>query len=57
VHSIIWFLSAKSERPADIHKQIAAVYGDVMDWQNVTNWWREFSEGMFMMNKGVVGHL
>jgi hypothetical protein len=24
---------------------IVAVYGDVMNWQNVTKWCREFSEG------------
>jgi hypothetical protein len=36
VHSIIRFLNAKSERPAEIHKQIVAVYGDVMNWQTVT---------------------
>jgi hypothetical protein len=24
--------------------QIVAVYGDVMNWQNVTKWCREFSE-------------
>ena len=35
----------KSERPAKIHKQIIAVYGNVMHRQNVTKWCREFSEG------------
>ena len=35
----------KSERPAEIHKQIVAVYGNVMNRQNVTKWCREFSEG------------
>jgi len=35
----------KSERPAEIHKQIFAVYGNVMNRQNVTKWCREFSEG------------
>ena len=35
----------KSECPAEIHKQIAAVYGNVMHRQNVTKWCREFSEG------------
>jgi len=39
------FLSAKGERPGEIHKQIVAVYGNVMNRQNVTNWCREFSEG------------
>jgi transposase len=35
----------KSERPTEIHKQIVAVYGKVMNRQNVTKWCREFSEG------------
>ena len=45
VRSVIRFLNAKGERPAEIHKQIVAVYGDVMNKQNVTKWCREFSEG------------
>ena len=45
VRSIIRFLNAKGERPAEIHKQIVAVYGNVMNRQNVTKWRREFSEG------------
>ena len=45
VRSVIRFLNAKGKRPAEIHKQIVAVYGDVMNWQNVTKWCREFSEG------------
>jgi transposase len=45
VRSVIWFLNAKGERPAEIHKQIVAVYGDIMNRQNVTKWCREFSEG------------
>jgi hypothetical protein len=28
--SVIWFLNAKGEHPAEIHKQIVAVYGDIM---------------------------
>ena len=36
VRSVIRFLKAKGERPAEIHKQIVAVYGNVMNWQNVT---------------------
>jgi hypothetical protein len=36
VRSVIRFLNAKCERPADIHKQIVAVYGKVMNRQNVT---------------------
>jgi len=46
VRSVIWFLNAKGERPAETHKQIVAVYGNVMNRQNVTKWCREFSEGM-----------
>ena len=42
--SVICFLTAKGERPAEIHKQIVAVYGNVMNRQNVTKWCREFSE-------------
>ena len=43
--SVIGLLNAKGERPAEIHKQIVAVYGNVMNRQNVTKWFREFSEG------------
>ena len=35
----------KCERPAEIHKQIVAVYGNVLNRQNVKKWCREFSEG------------
>jgi hypothetical protein len=45
VRSAIRFLNAKVERPAEIHEQIVAVYGNVMNRQNVTRWCREFSEG------------
>jgi hypothetical protein len=45
VSSVIRFLNAKDERPAEIHQQIVAVYGNVMTWQNVTKSCREFSEG------------
>jgi hypothetical protein len=45
VRSIIRFLNAKGERPAEIHKQTVAAYGNVMNRQNVTKWCREFSEG------------
>jgi hypothetical protein len=45
VHSNIRFLKAKGERPAEIHKQIVAVYGNVMNQQNVMKWCQEFSEG------------
>jgi hypothetical protein len=46
VRFVIRFLNAKRERPAEIHKQIVAVYGNVMNRQNMTKWCREFSEGM-----------
>jgi hypothetical protein len=49
VRSVIRFLNAKGERPAEIHKQIFAVCGNVMNRQNVTKWCREFT-----MNKGAV---
>ena len=45
LRSVIRFLKAKCERPTEIHKQIVAVYGKVMNRQNVTKWCREFSEG------------
>jgi hypothetical protein len=45
VRSIVQFLNAKSECPVEIHKQIVAVYGDIMNWQNVTKWCCEFSKG------------
>ena len=45
VRSFIRFLDAKGERPAEIHKQTVAVYGKVMNLQNVTKWCSEFSEG------------
>jgi len=34
--SVIRFLNAKDERPEDIHRQIVAAYGNVMNRQNVT---------------------
>ena len=36
VRSAIRFLNAKGGRPTEIHKQIVAVYGNVMNQQNVT---------------------
>jgi len=36
VRSVIRFPNAKGKRPAVIHKQIVAVYGNVMNRQNVT---------------------
>jgi len=46
VRSVIRFLKATFERPAEIRKQIVAVYGNVMNRQNGTKWCRELSEGM-----------
>ena len=37
VRSVIRFLNAKGERPADINKQNVAVYGNVTNQQNVTS--------------------
>jgi len=45
VRSVIGFLNAKGECPAEIHKQIIAIYGNVMNRQNVTKWCCKFSEG------------
>jgi hypothetical protein len=45
VRYVTRFLNAKGECPAEIHKQLVAVYGNVMNRQNVTKWCREFSEG------------
>jgi len=45
VRYIIQYLSAKGERPAEIHKQIVAVCGTVMNRQNVTKWCSELAEG------------
>jgi len=45
VRSVVRFLNAKGERPAEIHKQIVAVCGNVMNRQNMTKWCRESSEG------------
>jgi len=44
VRSVIRFLNTKGERPAEIHKQIVAVCGKVMNRQNVTKCCLEFSE-------------
>jgi hypothetical protein len=44
VRSVMRFLNAKYESPAEINEQIVAVYGDVMSRQNVMKWCHEFSE-------------
>jgi len=36
VRSVIRFLNEKAKRPVEIHKQIVAVYGKVINQQNVT---------------------
>jgi hypothetical protein len=41
VRSVMRFLNAQCERPAEIHKQIVAVYGKGMNRQNVTKWCSE----------------
>jgi hypothetical protein len=38
VRSVIRFLNAKGGNPAEIHKQIVAGYGNIMNRQNVTKW-------------------
>ncbi|GFV26400.1 uncharacterized protein TNCV_5087131 [Trichonephila clavipes] len=45
VLSVIRFNHAKGQRPADIHKEIVSVYGNIMSRQNVTKWCLHFSEG------------
>ena len=44
VRFAIRFLDAKGDRPAEIHKEIVAVYSNV-NRQNMTKWCLEFSEG------------
>jgi len=46
VRSVTQFLNAKGERPAEIHKQVVAIYGNVMNRQNVMKWGREFFKRM-----------
>jgi hypothetical protein len=36
VRSVTRLLNAKGENPAEIYKQIVAVYGNIMNRQNVT---------------------
>ncbi len=43
--SIICFLRVWGERPADIHRQISAVYGIIMSVQMVRQWVCKFDEG------------
>ncbi|GFX63899.1 uncharacterized protein TNCV_4346141 [Trichonephila clavipes] len=45
VLSVIRFLHAKGQRPADIHKEIVFVYENIMSRQNVTKWCLHFSGG------------
>jgi hypothetical protein len=44
VRSVTRFLNTKGEHTVEIHKQIVAVYGDFMNWQNVLKWCHEFSK-------------
>jgi hypothetical protein len=39
------FSKQKVKRPAEIHKQIVAVYSNVMSRQNGTKWCCEFAKG------------
>ncbi|PRD23102.1 UNVERIFIED_CONTAM: hypothetical protein NCL1_47301 [Trichonephila clavipes] len=43
--SLTRFLHAKGQRPADIHKEVVSVNGNIMNRQNVTKWCRHFYEG------------
>ena len=45
MRSVIRFLNAKCQSPAEIHKKIFAVYSKFIYLQNVTKCCREFSEG------------
>ncbi|GFW03770.1 uncharacterized protein TNCV_2538811 [Trichonephila clavipes] len=45
VRSVKRFLHGKGQRPADIHKKIVYVYGNIINRQNVTKWCHHFSEG------------
>ncbi|GBL89859.1 hypothetical protein AVEN_179628-1 [Araneus ventricosus] len=45
VRSMIRFLHSKGECPADIHRQIVSVYGNIMNRQSVAKLCRAFSEG------------
>ncbi|GBM99569.1 hypothetical protein AVEN_144925-1 [Araneus ventricosus] len=45
VRSVIRFLHAEGEYPADIHRQIVSAYGSIMYRKNVTKWCRAFSDG------------
>jgi len=49
VRSVIRFLNAKGERPAEIHKQIIADFGEGMNLQNVVKWYREKFENYSTM--------
>jgi hypothetical protein len=59
VCSFVRFLNAKGEHPAEIHIQIVAVYGDIMNLHNVTSGAVNSPKGGLMVttSKGVVGHL
>lgn len=43
VSSIIYFWHAKWECPADIHKEIVSIYGNIRNWQNLMKLCNAFS--------------
>jgi hypothetical protein len=45
LRSVMRFLNAKDERPAEIHIHFGAVCGNAMNLQNVTKWCRELCGG------------
>lgn len=45
VHSMIGFLHAKSESPADIHHHIVSEYWKIMNRRNISKWCWTFSQG------------
>jgi len=47
VLSVIRFLNAKGERPAEIHKQIVGVYGNVMNFHLFLHLKKHLSEKKF----------
>jgi len=56
VRSVIRFLNAKGERPVEIHKQIVAVYGNVMNRQNL-HLKKHFAGKKFDDDDGVQGEV
>jgi hypothetical protein len=53
VRALIRFLHAKGKTAAEIHRQLASVYGeDVMNRQNVVKWFREFEARRSVVHDG-----